>query len=204
MIMIVPVILSGGSGTRLWPLSRAMYPKQFIRFFDGQRASLLQATLKRACFGKNSAAPLIMCNSDHRFLVSEELARSALEAQAIIIEPVARNTAPAIAVAALAAKRLDENAVLAVMPSDHVVRDTPRFIESIKRAADVAATGKLVLFGISPSEPHVGYGYIRQGRHSVAQAAALLLMPFLKSPTQRRQRLMSLLETIFGTAAFSF
>ncbi len=161
--MIIPVILSGGSGTRLWPLSRAMYPKQFINFFDGKGETLIGATLKRARFGENCTAPIIMCNNDHRFLVSAELARAGLEEQAIILEPIARNTAPAIAVAALFAKRSDEDAILAVMPSDHVVRDAQRFIESIKCAADIAATGKLVLFGITPSEPHTGYGYIRRG-----------------------------------------
>ena len=119
--MIVPVVLSGGSGTRLWPLSRAMYPKQFIRFFGEQGASLLGATLNRAHFGENASAPIIMCNTDHRFLVSEEVTNSGLRAHAIILEPIARNTAPAIAVAALAAMRLDENAILAVMPSDHIV-----------------------------------------------------------------------------------
>ncbi len=161
--MIVPVILSGGSGTRLWPLSRAMYPKQFIRFFDGQDVSLLGATLTRFCGDDNFAAPIIMCNTDHRFLVAEEVARAGLVPNAIILEPVARNTAPAIAVAALAAIRSNENALLAVMPSDHLIRDTQHFVESLKRAADIAATGKLVLFGITPSKPHTGYGYIRKG-----------------------------------------
>ena len=158
--MIVPVILSGGSGTRLWPLSRAMYPKQFIRFVDGDDASLLGATLKRVCSDKSFAAPIIMCNNDHRFLVMEEVARAGLEAQAVILEPFARNTAPAIAVAALAAERSDEDAILAVMPSDHVVQDTQHFVECVKTASEIAATGRLVLFGITPSEPHTGYGYI--------------------------------------------
>ncbi len=180
--MIVPVILSGGSGTRLWPLSRAMYPKQFIRFFNEQGASLLGATLKRACLGENFAAPIIMCNNDHRFLVSEEVARSGLEAQAIILEPIARNTAPAIAVAALAALRSDEDAILAVMPSDHIVGDTPRFIESIQRAADIAATGKLVLFGITPSGAHTGYGYIRQGAPLEGASGGFAIEAFFEKP----------------------
>jgi len=160
---IIPVILSGGSGTRLWPLSRAMYPKQFINFFNGQGSTFLGAALGRLKPEAGFASPLLLCNKDHRFLVKEEVERAGIEPKAIILEPVARNTAAAIAVAALALARDDPDAILAVMPSDHVVRDEGRFVESVKRAAKVAATGKLVLFGIRPKEPHTGYGYIRKG-----------------------------------------
>lgn len=162
--MIVPVILSGGSGTRLWPLSRSMYPKQFLHFFNGDGRSLLGSTLARLDSEKaDFAAPLIVCNNDHRFLVQDEVARTGKGAQAIILEPVARNTAAAVAVAALYAQRQNPNAVITVMPSDHVVADAPGFTEGIKAAAEIAATGRLVLFGIKPLEPHTGYGYIRQG-----------------------------------------
>ncbi len=163
MTAIYPVILSGGSGTRLWPLSRAMYPKQFIRFFNGQSSTFLGQALKRLSVDDGFAAPILLCNNDHRFLVKEEMDRAGLEAKAIILEPVGRNTAPAITVAALAAQRDNPNAIIAVMPSDHVVKDETRFVEAIKRAAKVAATGKLVMFGIKPDEPHTGYGYIRKG-----------------------------------------
>ncbi|MGB4864842.1 MAG: mannose-1-phosphate guanylyltransferase/mannose-6-phosphate isomerase [Hyphomicrobium sp.] len=164
MNAIFPVILSGGSGTRLWPLSRAMYPKQFIRFFSGQSTSFLGAALARLPTEAGFAAPILLCNNDHRFLVREEVERAGITPRAIILEPVGRNTAPAIAIAALAALRENPAAVLAVMPSDHVVKDDARFMEGVKRAAKVAATGKLVLFGIKPTEPHTGYGYIKQGR----------------------------------------
>jgi len=140
-----------------------MYPKQFIRFFNGQSSSFLGAALKRLRSDAGFGAPILLCNNDHRFLVKEELDRASLEAKAIILEPVARNTAAAIAVAALYAVREDPSAILAVMPSDHAVKDEARFAESVKRAARVAATGRLVLFGIKPTEPHTGYGYIRQG-----------------------------------------
>jgi mannose-1-phosphate guanylyltransferase / mannose-6-phosphate isomerase len=162
--MIVPVILSGGSGTRLWPLSRSMYPKQFLHFFNGDGRSLLGSTLARLDSEKaDFAAPLIVCNNDHRFLVQDEVARTDKGAQAIILEPVARNTAAAVAVAALYAQRQNPNAVITVMPSDHVVADAPGFTSGIRKAAEIAATGRLVLFGIKPLEPHTGYGYIRQG-----------------------------------------
>lgn len=160
---IYPVILSGGSGTRLWPLSRAMHPKQFINFFNGQGTSLLGATLHRLAPAKGFAAPILMCKNDHRFLIREELQKAGIEAKAIILEPTARNTAPAIAVAALAACAESRDAVIAVMPSDHVVKDETAFVSAIMRAASVAATGRLVLFGIKPVEPHTGYGYIRRG-----------------------------------------
>ena len=164
MSVIFPVILSGGSGTRLWPLSRSMYPKQFIRFFNGQNASFLAAALTRLKPSDGFGQPILLCNNDHRFLVREELDRAGVKPKAIILEPIARNTAPAIVVAALAAVRENPGAILAVMPSDHVVKDEARFVEGVKRAAKVAATGKLVLFGIKPDEPHTGYGYIRQGQ----------------------------------------
>ena len=163
MSAIFPVILSGGSGTRLWPLSRSMYPKQFIKFFSGQDTTFLGATLSRLKTDAGFADPILLCNNDHRFLVREEIERAGITPRAIVLEPVARNTAPAIAVAALAALRENPGAILAVMPSDHVVKDEPRFVEGIRRAAKVASTGRLVLFGIKPSEPHTGYGYIRQG-----------------------------------------
>jgi mannose-1-phosphate guanylyltransferase / mannose-6-phosphate isomerase len=164
MNAIFPVILSGGSGTRLWPLSRAMYPKQFIRFFSGQDTSFLGAAMQRLKADAGFAPPILLCNNDHRFLVREEIERAGIKPRAIILEPIGRNTAPAIAVAALAALRENPGAILAVMPSDHVVKDDARFMEGVKRAAKVAATGKLVLFGIKPNEPHTGYGYIKQGQ----------------------------------------
>jgi mannose-1-phosphate guanylyltransferase/mannose-6-phosphate isomerase len=159
--MIIPVILSGGSGTRLWPLSRAMYPKQFIRFFNGD-GSLLAATLRRVD-GPEFSAPIVICNNDHRFLVRDEMAGTGISPQAIILEPVARNTAAATAVAALAALRKSNDAIIAVMPSDHVVKDDAAFTQSLLRAGQLAATGKLVLFGIVPASPNTGYGYIRRG-----------------------------------------
>ena len=163
MNVIFPVVLSGGSGTRLWPLSRAMYPKQFIRF-NGQGSSLIGATLERLKSEAGFAPPILLCNNDHRFLVREEVDRLGIATKAIVLEPVARNTAPAIAVAALMAAGESTDAILAVMPSDHVVADEARFLASVRRAAAVAAKGRLVLFGIQPTEPHTGYGYIRHGR----------------------------------------
>ncbi len=177
---VIPVILSGGSGTRLWPLSRAMYPKQFIRFFNGS-SSLFRNTLRRV-YGANFGSPIVVCNNDHRFLVRDELAAAAIKPEAIVLEPVARNTAAAVAVAALAAVRKASDAVIAVMPSDHDVKDADAFAASLQRAAEVAATGKLVLFGIVPTSPHTGYGYIRRGTELDGASGAHVVDAFFEKP----------------------
>lgn len=182
MTAIFPVILSGGSGTRLWPLSRAMYPKQFIRFFNGQGSSFLGATLTRLKQDGEFAAPILLCNNDHRFLVNEELERRGIAPKSLILEPVARNTAAAIAVAALVATREDPSAILAVMPSDHVVSDEAKFVECVKQAAKVAATGRLVLFGIQPASAHTGYGYIRKGGTLEGFGGAYAVDAFFEKP----------------------
>ncbi len=164
MAKIHPVILSGGSGTRLWPLSRAMYPKQFIRLLDGEGPTFLGATLRRLTTEAGFAAPTLISNNNHRFLVREELEQAHLAASEIILEPVARNTAAAIAVAALAVMQTDPGGILVVMPSDHAIQDEERFVEAVRLAAKAAALDKLVLFGIKPNAPHTEYGYIQQGR----------------------------------------
>ncbi|MGE3918646.1 MAG: mannose-1-phosphate guanylyltransferase/mannose-6-phosphate isomerase [Hyphomicrobiaceae bacterium] len=164
MSKVHPVILSGGSGTRLWPLSRAMYPKQFIRFFNGAEPSFLGATLRRLQDETEFAPPILLCNNDHRFLVKDELDKAGIEAATVYLEPVARNTAAAIAVAALAVAARDPDGVLAVMPSDHVIGNEAGFVAAVRAAAQVARTGRLVLFGIKPAEAHTGYGYIRKGK----------------------------------------
>ncbi|MBU1211706.1 MAG: mannose-1-phosphate guanylyltransferase/mannose-6-phosphate isomerase [Alphaproteobacteria bacterium] len=160
---ITPIILSGGAGTRLWPLSRSLYPKQFLKLDSNDTRSLLEATLQRLPQRDGYGAPVILANNDHRFLVSDSAKNMGVETAAIILEPVARNTAPAIAVAAVAAIQEDPEAVLVVMPSDHVIRDEDGFRAAVRTAAEVAAGGRLMLFGIAPDSPHTGYGYILKG-----------------------------------------
>jgi mannose-1-phosphate guanylyltransferase/mannose-6-phosphate isomerase len=159
---ILPVILSGGAGTRLWPLSRKQKPKQFIPLSEGQ--SPFEQTFKRVSDTTLFAPPLIICAKAHRFLVREILAEHPEVRAQIIMEPVARNTAPAIAIAAFKAlENDDENALMLVIPSDHHIPAKNEFMSSVKTAAEAIQQGGFVLFGIKPTKPHVGYGYIEQG-----------------------------------------
>ena len=184
MNTIYPVILSGGSGTRLWPLSRAMYPKQFIRAFNDQGSSFLAATLQRLKADDGFARPIVVCNNDHRFLVKEEAERAGVTPRAVVLEPVARNTAPAAAVAALLVAGQDPAGILVVMPSDHVIKDQLGFVAAVRQAASVAETGKLVLLGIEPDGPHTGYGYIRRGPSLPGFAPAHVVETFTEKPNE--------------------
>lgn len=159
-----------------------MQPKQFIRLYPDQDTTLFGATLSRLPASDGVTAPILLCNNDHRFLASDECERHGIKPSAIVLEPVARNTAPAIAVAALLASRQDENAVIAVMPSDHVVADLEGFARGIGHAADVAATRKLVLLGIKPEQPHTGYGYIRRGDRLQGPVDTYEVAAFVEKP----------------------
>jgi mannose-1-phosphate guanylyltransferase/mannose-6-phosphate isomerase len=158
------MILSGGSGTRLWPMSRKNLPKQFLALTDKDK-TLFQQTIARASAIPNSAAPIIVCSEDHRFIAAEQLQCELGEtATAILLEPVARNTAPAIVVAALYAQNLDSEAVLLVLPADHLITENSTFIKSIQQAEQLVKNGYLVTFGIKPESPQTGFGYIRRGK----------------------------------------
>lgn len=159
--MLVPVLLSGGVGSRLWPLSRELNPKQFLPLTGD--LSLLEQSLVRAESLSGIAKPIIVCNEEHRFLVAEQVRNIELKAEAIILEPTGRNTAPAVAVAAFQAIKTDAEAVLLVMPADHVVQDVDAFSVAISIGLPKALDGKLVTFGIIPESPETGYGYIRRG-----------------------------------------
>lgn len=155
---MIPVILSGGSGTRLWPLSREAFPKQFLALV-GER-SMLQDTWARVA-PLATAAPVVVANEEHRFMVAEQLRESGCEGATILLEPAARNTAPAIAVAALEAMRDGADPLLLVLPSDHVITDAAAFRAAVTAAAGAAEQGALVTFGIIPTGPETGYGYVR-------------------------------------------
>ena len=172
---ILPVILSGGSGTRLWPLSREAYPKQFLPLVGND--TMVQATWKRVA-PLAGRRPIVVANQEHRFMVAEQLLEVGANAESIILEPAGRNTAPAIAIAALEALRAGEDALLLVLPSDHVVTDDKAFHEAARGAATVAEQGKLVTFGIVPTAPETGYGYIK----AVAGNGARAVERFVEKP----------------------
>ncbi|EIM73667.1 mannose-1-phosphate guanylyltransferase/mannose-6-phosphate isomerase [Nitratireductor aquibiodomus RA22] len=158
--MLVPVIMAGGMGTRLWPVSREHYPKQFCALVGD--TTMLQQTIGRLD-GLDSAPPLTVCNEEHRFLAAEQLRQAGIENAPILLEPVGRNTAPAITLAALQAMAHGADPLLLVMPADHLIPDVPAFHRGVEEAKTLAQEGRLVTFGIVPTGPETGFGYIRRG-----------------------------------------
>ncbi len=159
---IIPVILSGGVGSRLWPLSREHFPKQCLPLTD-KEYSLLQQTMLRT-LSLEVADPIVVCNEDHRFLIAQQLQSIGVKKSSIVLEPKGRNTAPAIALAALEALRSQsDDALMLVLPADHVIRDLAAFETTIKQAVELAKQDALVTFGVQPTRPETGYGYIRSG-----------------------------------------
>ncbi|HOY24226.1 MAG TPA: mannose-1-phosphate guanylyltransferase/mannose-6-phosphate isomerase, partial [Cellvibrio sp.] len=184
MLKITPVILSGGSGTRLWPLSRAALPKQFLPLVSEN--TMLQETIKRISKWDGINAPIVVCGNDHRFLVAEQLRELDISAKAIMLEPVGRNTAPAIAAAALALleePQVDDEALMLVLPSDHVIGDVDAFEKSVQNAAAAARAGQLVTFGIKPNSPEIGYGYIQSGKSLINAVGCFEVSRFVEKPS---------------------
>jgi mannose-1-phosphate guanylyltransferase/mannose-6-phosphate isomerase len=178
---LLPVILSGGSGTRLWPLSREQYPKQLLPLVGAD--SLLQATALRLDGLPDVADPLLICNEAHRFVVAEQV-RQLGRKGTVLLEPVGRNTAPALTLAALWALREDGDPVLVVMPADHVILDENGFRDAVRRAATLAEAGMVITFGITPDSPETGYGYIQRGVQMDGRAGGFVLGRFVEKPNR--------------------
>ena len=159
--IIIPIILCGGSGTRLWPLSRKSFPKQFLSINSDDNKSLLQKTLERIKDIDNIINPILICNEEHRFIVAEQMREINIEPKKILLEPIGKNTAPAITLAALKAIEFDEDPILLILSSDHIIMDKKEFIKVIKNGASYASKERLVNFGIIPTYPETGYGYIK-------------------------------------------
>lgn len=178
MKTIIPVILAGGSGTRLWPLSRQSYPKQFLTL-DGDY-SLLQTTCLRLS-GLTNVAPMVITNEEYRFAVSEHLRQIGITPSAVLLEPVSRNTAAAIAAAALYSRQFADDSVLLVLPSDHDFSDAHIFFEAVGTSYDVAMNGKLITFGVTPTQPETGFGYIRcSGSSAIREVEQFVEKPSLE------------------------
>ena len=178
---IIPVILSGGIGSRLWPLSRALYPKQLQSLVSDK--SLLQETVIRSS-GKIFDAPLVICNEEHRFIVAEHFREINIVPRAIVLEPIGRNTAPAAAAAAIFSEQVDEDALLLVLPSDHVIKDPDSFLEVILTAKKAAAQGLLVTLGTPVLRPETGYGYIQPGNEITKSPGCYNVSNFFEKPDE--------------------
>lgn len=204
--MIVPIVLAGGSGTRLWPLSRQSYPKQFLHLVD-QQYTMLQLTLKRLeNFSLQVLPPIIVCNENHRFIVAEQLRQINIQHASIILEPCAKNTAPAITLAALQAQELypDENLNLLILSADNYIADLSAFHHSIVLAEQQAQLEQLVVFGVTPTEPHTGYGYIQLGRQ-ISENCAYKLDQFVEKPDlQTAEHYISSKNYLWNSGIFMF
>ena len=197
--MFLPVVLAGGSGSRLWPLSRQNYPKQFLAL--SSQDSMLQDTLARLG-GLAHDNPIIVSNQNHRFIVAEQLRQMGLEQSAIILEPIARNTAPAIVLAALTAMQTGEDPVLLVLAADHYIAETTIFHNAIQHAAGLAEQGRLVTFGITPTHAETGYGYIHTG---AALANGFELKSFKEKPdADTAQSYLDSGEYLWNSGMFMF
>ncbi|HEX7643189.1 MAG TPA: mannose-1-phosphate guanylyltransferase/mannose-6-phosphate isomerase [Burkholderiaceae bacterium] len=179
-MQIHPVILAGGSGTRLWPLSRESTPKQLLPLLSER--TMLQQTVERARMVEEGAAPIVVCGTEHRFLVAEQLREIGVTPLAILLEPCGRNTAPAAAVAAMSLLAKDPEAVMLLMPADHAIADEAAFRQAVQRGLPCAAAGRLVTFGVVPESAHTGYGYIRQGAPVPDMPGCFAIDRFVEKP----------------------
>ena len=199
--MIFPIILSGGSGSRLWPVSREHYPKQFLNLHKDDR-SLLQEAAERLINVEDTNAPMVVCNEEHRFLVAEQLHQIGFKSAQIVLEPCGRNTAPALALAALVAQQQNEEAEMLVMPADHVIKDEQAFADAVTKGRKLAHDGKLVTFGITPNAPQTGYGYIKQG---AAMADGYAVEAFVEKPDlSRAQQYLESGHYLWNSGIFLF
>ena len=179
---IIPVILSGGSGSRLWPLSRASYPKQYICLTENTSKSMLQLTLDRVSDLENINNPIVICNEDHRFIVAEQLREVNITPKAILLEPFGRNTAPAIAIAAIKAMEEGGDPTLLILPADHEIKNTKNFLSAIKLGSK-SSENRLVTFGIVPTSAETGYGYIKASK-KMDENSGFLIDKFIEKPNK--------------------
>ena len=184
MQRIVPVLLSGGSGTRLWPVSRSLYPKQLLPMTSER--TMFQETARRFDGAPEFAAPLVVCNDEHRFIIASQIQAVGIDPETIVLEPVGRNTAPAAAVAALLLADKAPDTLMLLAPSDHVIDDVPGFLAAVRKGARAATEGHLVTFGITPNRPETGYGYIKRAREISAAPGVFAVEAFVEKPDRAK------------------
>ena len=184
--MLIPVLLAGGVGTRLWPVSRRLFPKQFLKLVDNQR-SLLEQTLARTTGLPDLGPSITICNEEHRFIVAEQLRHMEQRKASIILEPQGKNTAPAITLAALDGLVQTKDALLLVLPADHVIRDVKAFQAAVQAGVRLAAERHLVTFGVTPTRPETGYGYIQRG-NPVGDSGGFAVRHFAEKPDPKTAR----------------
>ena len=204
-----PVIFAGGSGTRLWPLSREFFPKPFLSIIGPH--TMFQETILRLDGIEGMAQPIVVCNEEHRFLVAEQARQIDHMPQSILLEPVGRNTAPALTLAALALEdqaQGDYDPLILAFPADHAIGDVGAFQSAVLIAAHLAMEDSIATLGVTPDSPHTGYGYMRRGAQltnssPVANGAAYELAEFVEKPTRPRRRVCSIPRNTCGTVVCS-
>ena len=201
--MIHPVILSGGSGTRLWPMSRTLHPKQLLTLLG--RDSLLQQAVRRVAGRTDLVPPLVVANEEHRFIIAEQLREISVVPRALLLEPIGRNTAPAACTAALMLTETEPDPLMLVMASDHTIADVGAFLAAVDRAAAAARAGALVCLGVTPVRPETGYGYIRRGSALEGVDGAFAVGEFKEKPDlERAQKYMTSGEYFWNSSIFMF
>ena len=202
---ITPVILCGGSGTRLWPLSRASFPKQYLEINPQKINIFFQETINRIKIYENIVDPIVICNEEHRFIVAEQLREINVKAKSILLEPVGRNTAPAITIASLKAVESDQNSILLILPADHIIREPENFIKVINKAVSYAKEGNLITFGIIPSRPETGFGYIESEKKLNSDILnGEKILRFIEKPNKEKAEKLIKEKRFFGIAEFSY
>ena len=198
---MIPVILSGGNGSRLWPLSRQLNPKQFLPIADDS-LSMLQATIRRLD-GLKVSQPYLICNEEHRFLAAEQLRTLGIDNASILLEPVGRNTAPAVALAAIKALEKEHDPVLLILAADHLIKDVDAFHRAVETALPFAQAGKLVTFGIVPTHAETGYGYLQKG--AAAGDGGFRVQQFVEKPdSETAERYLASGEHFWNSGMFMF
>ena len=202
---IIPLILCGGTGSRLWPLSRESYPKQFLSIKKDDEFSLLQRTIQRISTLKNLKKPILVCNEEHRFIVAEQMRELNIEDFIILLEPFGRNTAPAITLAALKSFELEEDPILLVLSSDHEIKNTEKFLDVVDIGLKFAKMNQLVTFGIVPTSPETGYGYIKAKRPFGDKIEGLNIESFIEKPNKETaQKLVNDSRYTWNSGMFMF